>query len=308
MQSGTAKSLNVFIYYSLKAYWKNVLPDSRVQDKIYIIDSTVITLFQEIFKGSGSSYADGRRKGGLKVHMAVPLYDQRPDYLWVSDGAANDTSFTKHLALPAGSTVVMDRGYRDYRQYNLWTSQHIRWITLAREEMHYRIISKQTLTEEHLKEGFEDDLHISMGYPQPKTPQVQARVICYTDKKTKKHLKFLTNDLISDPQTIAGFYKKRWDIECIFKRLKQNMPLHFFLGDNKNAIQIQIWCAMIADLLISVLLNQVKRKWSFSNVVSVIRLHLFNYLNLISFLENPEPCTIRSEPYSQMQLKLRLSG
>ena len=181
-------------------------------------------------------------------------------------------------------------------------------ITLAREDAYFTINFRQSISEQNQKEGFEQDLHIMMGYPQPKTPQVKARIIYYTDKKTGKQLKFLTNDLSSDPGIIGKFYKKRWDIEILFKRLKQNMPLHFFLGDNRNAIQIQIWSALIADLILNVLLKQVKKQWAFSNVVSLIRLHLFNYLNLISFLENPERCTIRSDPYSTIQLKMRFSG
>ena len=86
------------------------------------------------------------------------------------------------------------------------------------------------------------------------------------------------------------------------------MPLQYFLGDNKNAIQIQIWCALIADLILNVIRKQVNRKWAFSNLASLVRLHLFNYLNLISFLENPEQATIRSIIIDQQQLKLNLSG
>src|SRR6186713_1382410 len=89
---------------------------------------------------------------------------------------------------------------------------------------------------------------------------------------------------------------------------KQNMPLQYFLGDNQNAIRIQIWCALIADLLLQVVRQQVKRKWAFSNIVSLIRLHLFNYLNLFTFLENPDRCMISTLPRQQYQLKLNLSG
>ena len=85
------------------------------------------------------------------------------------------------------------------------------------------------------------------------------------------------------------------------------MPLQYFLGDNQNAIKIQVWCALIADLLLQVIRKQIKRKWSFFNIVSLIRLHLFNYLNLFSCLENPEKSLIRTT-YEDMQLKLNLSG
>ena len=85
------------------------------------------------------------------------------------------------------------------------------------------------------------------------------------------------------------------------------MPLQYFLGDNQNAIKIQVWCALIADLLLQIIKRQVKRKWAFSNIVSVVRLHLFNYLDLYSFLENPEKSIIRTTS-EDLQLGLQLSG
>ena len=133
-------------------------------------------------------------------------------------------------------------------------------------------------------------------------------MIKYTSPQTGKYFEFLTNDSVAEPLIIAGLYKKRWSIELLFKRLKQNMPLQYFLGDNQNAIKIQVWSALIADLLLQVVRSQIKRKWAFSNIVSLIRLHLFNYLNLFSFLENPEQAQIFSIIPNAYQLKLNLSG
>lgn len=73
----------------------------------------------------------------------------------------------------------------------------------------------------------------------------------------------------------------------MFKRLKQNFPLKYFLGDNQNAIKIQIWCGLIIQLLMLVVQRKVKRKWAYSNMVSMIRFHLMTYINLFKFLENP---------------------
>jgi hypothetical protein len=296
------------IYTRLRLHWQKLLPDSQTASSIYIIDSTVITLFQEIFKGSGSSYADGRRKGGLKVHMAVPLYDSIPAIVHISDGASHDTVFSKQVNLPNGSTVIMDRGYRDYKQYNKWSENNIRWVTRPWVKIHYRVISEKTLSADQKNTGIIQDRIVFLGYPQEKTPQVKARLIEYQDPQTKKQLEFMTNDFTSNALTITQLYKKRWSIELLFKRLKQNMPLNYFLGDNRNAIQIQIWCALIADLLLNIVRKQVKRKWAFSNMVSLIRLHLFNYLDLYKFLENPDTCKITSLPKNKLQLRLQLSG
>jgi IS4 transposase len=73
----------------------------------------------------------------------------------------------------------------------------------------------------------------------------------------------------------------------MFKRLKQNFPLKYFLGDNQNAIEIQIWTALIIQLIMLVIQRKAQRNWAYSNMVSIVRLHLMTYINLSKFLENP---------------------
>ena len=78
-----------------------------------------------------------------------------------------------------------------------------------------------------------------------------------------------------------------------FKQLKQNFPLKYFLGDNENAIEIQIWAVMLANLLITLVKSKLKRSWAFSNMVSIIRQQLMNYIDIYSFLEDPEGAWLR---------------
>jgi hypothetical protein len=295
------------IYFALKKYWDNVLPDSRTKnDLLYIIDSTTIKLFQEIFKGSGCSKADGRRKGGLKVHMAVHSEQALPSIVHISQAACNDVIFTKYMNLPTGSTIIMDRGYRNYRQYNDWTDQNIRWITRTHPNTYSELLESSNVSVNQQDQGVQKDERVKLGFPTKRISKVNCRLITY-QAPNGKQFQFITNDFVSEPIVIAQLYKKRWSIELLFKRLKQNMPLQYFLGDNQNAIRIQIWCALIADLLLQVVRKQVKRRWAFSNIVSIVRLHLFNYLDLYSFLENPERGNIQVIT-KQQQLNLKLSG
>jgi len=295
------------IYQSLKQHWDSFLPDSRPRERLYLLDSTTIKLFQEIFKGSGLSKADGRRKGGLKVHMAVRTDQTMPSMVHISQAAFNDVTFAKQLSLPAGSTVIMDRGYRDYKMFNDWTATGIRWITRMHPHTYFKKVRSHLVDQSQKELGVQRDESLQLGFPLKKIPKVSVRRIWFKDPQTKKCFQFMTNDFQSNPAFIAQLYKKRWGIELLFKRLKQNMPLQYFLGDNQNAIKIQIWCALIADLLLQVVQRQLKRKWAFSNIVSLVRLHLFNYLNLYSFLENPETALIYSRRPDQ-QLKFNLSG
>ena len=296
------------IYLSLKKYWESVYPDSRPNKKsVYVIDSTTITLFQEIFKGTGLHNKNGKRKGGLKVHMAVQQSQSIPSIIHFSDATNPDVVFAKSLGVSPGSTLIMDRGYRSYAQYHRWGQENIRWITRLHSQNHYTIVESFEVSEKEGQAGIVEDRLILMGASRSTQPKVQCRLIKLAAPVSGKTLEFITNDLKSAPTQIAELYKKRWSIELLFKRLKQNMPLQYFLGDNQNAIKIQVWCALIADLLLQIVKRQVQRKWSFSNLVSIVRLHLFNYLNLFSFLENPERSTI-STTSQDLQLKLNWSG
>jgi hypothetical protein len=296
------------IFMTLKNYWDSIYPDSRPDKKsIYVIDSTTIKLFQAIFKGSGLTKGNGKRKGGLKVHMAVQQTQCIPSVVHLSPAASHDISFAKQLQMLPGSTVIMDRGYRSYRQYHKWNRARIRWITRLHPQSFYQVNKSLKVSEKQRKEGVKSDSLIIVGAPFRRRPQVPCRLIKLTSPKSGKTWEFITNDLQSTPSQIGELYKKRWSIELLFKRLKQNMPLQYFLGDNQNAIKIQVWCALIADLLLQIVKRQVKRKWSFSNLVNIVRLHLFNYLNLISFLENPEKSIITTSK-EDIQLKLKLSG
>jgi len=295
------------IYAGLKQHWDRFFPDSQARkNKIYLIDSTTIQLFKEIFKGAGKSKLSGRRKGGLKVHMAVHSEEAMPSLVHITKGASNDKVFLKHLNFQPGSTVVMDRGYRDYGQYNRWTTGEVRWITRMHPNSAFKNLKKFIVGPKQKAAGVMKDIKVRLGADRKEIPKVYCRLIAYT-APNKKYFEFITNDFESDPLVIAELYRKRWRIEILFKRLKQNMPLKYFLGDNQNAIQIQVWCALIADLLLQMVKSQVKRTWSFSNIVSLVRLHLFNYLNLYSFLENPENCTIQTHS-NQYQMRIQLSG
>src|SRR6476646_6946598 len=86
----------------------------------------------------------------------------------------------------------------------------------------------------------------------------------YKDPLTNKTFQFLTNNFRLSPLTIANYYRQRWQIETLFKRLKRNYPLKYFLGDSENATKIQIWSVLIADLLLKVIRKKAGSRMSFS--------------------------------------------
>lgn len=115
------------------------------------------------------------------------------------------------------------------------------------------------------------------------------RITKWKDNKEDGAITFITNDFDTPASVICETYRRRWQVETLYKRLKQNFLLKYFLGDNRNAIQIQIWVSLIAWLLMQVVKKQVnKRKWSLSNLMTAVHILLNSYIDLYDFLNLPE--------------------
>ena len=97
---------------------------------------------------------------------------------------------------------------------------------------------------------------------------------------------FITNDFRLPAEEIAIIYKNRWMIELLFKQIKQNLPLKYFWGESPNAIKMQIYCVLMAQLLMVVIRKKSETRKSFANMITVIRLHLMSYVSLMEFIKD----------------------
>jgi hypothetical protein len=280
------------IHQNLYIKYRHFLSDSRTKKKnknLYIVDSTTVSLFQEIMKTTGVDPLNGKRKGGFKVHTLMKADEDVPCFIRMNSAASHDSPFLKLIKLPKGSTLVFDRGYVNYQQWNRFTKENVWIVTRPHETTIWKVEKEREVNDFQKKMGVQSDHDVILGHHHNKNAiKVPGRIICYKDPKTGVYLKFFTNNTRWQPLSVANLYQKRWQVELLFKRLKHNYPLRYFLGDNENAIKIQTWCALIADLLLMVVKEGVKRKWSFSGVASIVRQHLMEYINLRSFLQNPE--------------------
>jgi hypothetical protein len=284
------RSSEVFgdIYRSLYKRYRGFLSDSSdivpAVKGLKIIDSTTISLFSDILKGAGRNPISGKKKGGIKMHTMINSLEDVPCLVKFSSAATHDHEFLKNLELKKGSVVVFDKGYNDYEQYLEWTLADIYFVTRQKENAVYKNLEEFEI-EDKTDPGILKDEKIEVEKDDKK---IELRRIAYWYQPHKKVYEFITNNFELSSEKIAEIYKNRWQIEQIFKRLKQNFPLKYFLGDNQNAIEIQIWVSLIIHLIMKVIQRKIERKWAYSNMVSIVRFHLMTYINLFMFLENPE--------------------
>jgi hypothetical protein len=293
-EANQRRSSNVFgdIYMSVYRKHASDLADSRLSDadlrRLYIMDSTTISLFKDILKGVGRNPKEGKKKGGIKAHTIIKASENVPCLIRYSEAVRHDHMFLEEvLSLAPGSIITFDKGYVDYAQYEAFTQNSIWYVTRLKDNALYTARKEFDIPND-ADSGVLKDEEIILLYSSKKDQEHKARRIAYWDSEKERLFEFITNNFELPAEKIALIYKKRWQIELLFKQLKQNFPLKYFLGDNENAIEIQIWTAMLANLLITLVRSKLKRSWAYSNMVSIIRRQLMNYINIYAFLENPE--------------------
>lgn len=274
------------IYYGLLKHHSRVSPDSRpvgngFRKDLYVIDSTTISLFKAVLKCVGRKPKSGKSKGGIKAHVLMKFSDLLPHFVDYTAASRHDRRFLDKVDLRAGAVVAMDKAYNDYKLFVKWSQKGIRFVTRQKSNAVFKVVETLPITDSSPAAVRCDQIiEHEMGVEEK---PLRLRRIDYYDEKNRKVLVFISNIFDLKPEQVAEIYKCRWEIECLFKRLKQNFPLKYFLGDSPNAIEIQIWCSLIANLLYEVISRNLKRKWAFSNLCSMIRIHLASYINLWQF-------------------------
>ncbi len=308
------------LYFALVDKYQSFLSDSRTYGltfkEVLLIDSTTIRLFSDILKGVGRNpRGDGKKKGSLKVHMLIDAVQSVGRFVKITAAKVHDKNFLKSLELISHSMIVFDKAYNYYHQFALWTTQQVYFVTRLKKNAVYEII--ETKRVHYRKKGkakvLRDEIIELTYHPENENGKRQMKVfrkirlrkVCYQDEKNR-YFEFLTNNFGISAEEVAFLYKKRWGIELLFKKMKQNFQLHYFYGENENAIRTQVWCTLIAQLLMTVIQKIAQTRKAFSVVASLIRIHLISMLDMVELLR----CTSRAykievgEPPGQLQLNL----
>ena len=262
-------------------------------NKLHIIDSTTISLFSNlIFKGVGRHPRTGRKKGGIKAHTIIHANEGVPSDIKFTSAATNDSFMLQPSQYAKGDVVAMDRAYIDYGKFEKLTENGVVYVTKLKKNLKYTVQKDVMYQNDDGRMAYRvQDVTFTKEAGKGNVIVHHARIVTYADiKKTRaKLVSLLSNDMEMDAKDIVDIYRKRWEIELLFKQLKQNFPLRYFYGEGANAIKIQIWVTLIANLQLMVVQKRVKgRTWSFSGLATMVRITLMYYINCYSFLSNPD--------------------
>ncbi|MGQ9472412.1 MAG: transposase [Candidatus Aminicenantales bacterium] len=175
------------------------------------------------------------------------------------------------------------------------------FVTRLKENATYRVVKRLAVPEN--RNILKDEIIRLTGFRAGKHCPYRLRRIEVLDKEKGEAIVLLMDHLEFGATMISATYKDRWQIESFFKILKQNLQIKTFIGTTANALKIQIWTALIAILLLKYLKMRSRYNWSLSNLVALLRLNLFSYLDLWERIDRP----IDPRPVIQEQEQLELS-
>ena len=242
----------------------------RFKNPLYSLDASHIDLSLSLCEWAKVHES----KASIKLSVGLNHSNTIPEFVALGDGIENDMVQGRAFKFPAGSIIVFDKGYVDYQWFAQLTLQKVSFVTRLRPKTVYQVKSSRSVLE---TKGIIADECIELSSAHAKkrgAPELLRRIEFYdTDKK--RTFEFLSNNFHLAASTIAAIYKDRWKIELFFKAIKQNLKLKSFLGRSRNAIQTQIWIALIAYLLVNFAKHMAQEGWSVQRLLRIIQVNLF---------------------------------
>lgn len=188
-------------------------------------------------------------RGAVRVTLMFDPNYELPDQITFGTGKDGDTTLVKNFEIKKGITYLFDAGFREYNLYAKIISKGSFFITRQHKRVHTKVLESLPITESDVV----SDQIVILGVDDArwKMKEKTRLIVFYTHDQ--KIMLISTNRFDLTTKQIRDLYRRRWDIEVFFKFLKQNLKLKKFYGVSINAIKTQIYCALIAYLLVFLL-------------------------------------------------------
>jgi IS4 transposase len=268
----------------------------RFKNPLKSLDSSTIELCLAMY-----DWAKFRRaKGAVKLHLQLDHQGYLPSWALITNGKTHDVKVAQMLKYAPGTIVAMDRGYVDYGLFGRWSREGVYFVTRAKSNMVYRVVARRPRPE---RGNVLRDEEIELtGVKAKEACSSRLRRIVVWDAENQRQIVLVTNHLEFAAGTIGRIYKDRWQIELFFKAIKQVLKIKTFVGTSENAVQIQIWTALICMLVLKILQLRSTFGWSVSNLAAMLRMNLLTYRDLWHWLDDPYDTPVAEPVLVQLTL------
>ena len=245
--------------------------------------------------------------GAIKLHAVFDPIARRTTCFAVTSSRVNDVTAAKRFPIEAGARYVFDKGYYCFTFWANLAAAGCHFVTRLKTNTPVRITRTRRVPRQAAHILRDQIGHLPQRLAASRKNPFQQPVRLVTVRiSTGRELTLITNDLKSPATAIADLYKARWEIELFFKWIKQNLKLHHFIGQNRNAVTLQVIAALIAHLLVRLAQLQSRSRLADQVIFRLASQTLFQRRPLADILHQPKSRT--GQPCQQFLLPITAHG
>jgi hypothetical protein len=174
------------------------------------------------------------------------------------------------------------------------------FVVRAKKNLRFKIETYVPVNE--MTDLLSDQIGVLKGVNAYKTYPVKLRKVAFYDKEMNRTFIYLTNNMELHPEQIALLYKNRWQIELIFKWIKQHLKIKSFWETSENAVRIQIYSAIIAYCLIAVIEHDLQINRKTYEILQILGISLLNKTPIIELFTNIDTNDVKELNYNQLSI------
>jgi len=252
-------------------YANSPIPNIDIDNDIFALDSTTISLSIKLFSWAKGKYS----RGAVKIHTLLDLRGSIPAFIFITDGKYHDSNVLDIMVPIPEAIYLMDKAYVDFAAlYNIHRAGAF-FVTRAKVTLDYRIVECNYNIDENT--GLRSDKTIKLnGYKSKKLYPGMLRLVEYYDDEKKILLVFLSNNFEVSAMEIAYLYRNRWQIEVFFKWIKQNLTIKTLWGHSENAVALHIWVAICTYLIVAYVKYSLKSTLSIYEIIQILGISVFD--------------------------------
>jgi hypothetical protein len=250
-----------------------------LEQSLYALDSTTIDLCLSLFPWAKFR----KKKAAVKMHTLLDLHGNIPTFIRITDGKMHDVHMLDEIMPEAGAFYVMDRAYIDFQRLFVLTLSSAFFVVRTKSNVllqrrYSHVVDKSTSV-------CSDQTVILASFESASAYPDALRRVSYFDAGTNKRLKFLTNNFTLPALTIAQIYKQRWQVELLFKWIKQHLRIKAFYGTSDNAVKTQIWIAVSVYVLVAIIRKRLQLDASLYQILQILSVSLFEKTPILCALQ-----------------------
>lgn len=267
----------------------------HLEGHVYAFDSSTIDLCLSLF-----NWAEFRStKGGIKLHMLYDVELQIPAFFLVTTAKGHDSKVMDKIPYQSGAYYIFDRAYNAFKWLNLIHQTKAYFVVRAKTNLLYNIVSQKTELEKNIR--LDAQIELTGTKPKKFYPQT-LRMVRFWDEEKKREFTFLTNNNRLKASKVALLYKQRWKVGLFYKWLKQHLQVKKFWGQSRNAVEIQIYVAIITYCLVTVIKDKLQLQYSIYEILQILGASLFDTTPLPELLSQTNFQNVKERDMNDRQL------